>query len=107
MKKLYGMMLVLYTMGLFLSSGVALGSVDTNATQNLTDTNSAVTDTSTVMPTVTDTSVVIPTVTATELPVVTETAVPITTPKSPGFEMVLTIGVLSAIYILSKFGKRR
>lgn len=126
MKKLYGAMLVLCVIGLLtLSSGVALGikGVDTNATQNLADaaganatgsmTNSAVTDTS-VTPVVTDTSVtpvvtdtsVMP-VTTTEQVTETTTPIPISTPKSPGFEMVLTIGALSAIYIFGKFGKRR
>lgn len=108
MKKLYGMMLVLCVMGLLaLSSGVALGI---NATDANGTTTGSVTNTMTVTPTITDTSVVTdtpiaPTVTATEQP--TETAVPLPTKKSPGFEMVLTIGTLSVIYIFGKFRKRR
>ena len=119
MKKQYGTMLVLCAMGLLvLSSGIALGvkGVDINATKNATDamnatnaTDVAITETPVdTQPTVTYTTV--PAYTTTT-PTATETeivpTIPITTPKSPGFEIVLTVGGLSAVYILGKFGKRR
>lgn len=103
MKKLYGTMLVIGL--LILSSGIALGAISPQNMSN--NTNATVTETPTRTTSQPTDTTVEPT---TAEPTITETTVvplPKATPKSPGFEIVLTIGVLSAIYIVGKFGKRR
>lgn len=114
MKRLQKTMLVLCVMGLLvLSSGVALGikgPVNLNGAANYTTGSTAnATTSATVTGTPTDTAIT--PIDTTTRPIVTETNVvptlPKETTKSPGFEVVLTIGTLSAIYIFGKFGKRR
>ena len=125
MKKLYSTMLVLCVMGLLiLSSGVALGikgpinlnnatNYNTSDTANMPNDTTSATVTGTPIDTSqpTETTTAQTTETITSQPTVAETTVvptlPKETPKSPGFEIVLTIGALSMIYIFGKFGKRR
>lgn len=108
MKKLYSTMFVLCMTGLIiLSNGIALGVVDT--TYNVTNTTKTPNVTATMTETPIGTSQPVVTtvepIDTTVEPVVTTTEIkPRITPKTPGFEIVLTIGVLSAIYM---FRKRR